>query len=669
MRNNSPVTQQAHTFPPEQPLVSVTDLKGRIVYCNPSFVAVSGFSRAELMGQPHNIVRHPDMPEEAFRDMWATIASGRPWRGMVKNRRKNGDYYWVMANASPIRRDGRTVGFLSVRLAPDAAQVEAAESLYARMREEAGQGRVVIGLQKGHVQRKDLLGKVLNATRKLGRYIGSAGLTMGSTVVVTGLMARELGASYWLPAALVLSAASLMLQRHLARKPYLAILEDMQQLAAGDLSLTVHINQPGLAGEVQQALSQLSVNLRSVISDIGAETQNLNGAVMEIATGNQELSGRTEDQASSLEQTAASMEQITGTVKQSAASALEGARLSDEAARIAQHSHEAVVGVVQAMSSISESSRRIGEIIHVIEGVAFQTNILALNAAVEAARAGEAGRGFAVVASEVRSLAQRTTGAAKEIKQLINESADRVSLGSQQTEQAQDRMNQVLQSVGQVSALLGEVSGAAQEQQMGLSQVNSAVANMDTITQQNAGMVEELAAAARSLTGQVQGVSDALQLFRLRADEASVAETDAVALRKQFQQAAQEVDSATGFDFDAAIDRHMQWKTTLRNAALHGEQLDAAKISRDDCCPLGQWLHDDGGRHWGRQPRFTELLKHHAHFHKAAGKVAEAVNQGNQDLAQGLMGSGSVFVDATQSVVMSIKALQAEMRHSQHALA
>jgi aerotaxis receptor len=664
MRVNNPVTQRSYLFPPDRTLVSVTDLKGRIVYCNPAFVTASGFSKAELMGQPHNLVRHPDMPEEAFRDMWATIGSGRPWRGMVKNRRKDGDHYWVYANASPVSRDGQTVGFLSVRVAPSVEQVEAAETLYARMREEAQAGRVVTGLFRGKVRRQDWLGRAMAGLQQVGRYTGASSLALGATVMGTGLLASALSAAIWVPCALALATASLVLQRHLARKPLLAILRDAQQLSAGDLSMTVLTDQQGLAGEVQLALSQLSVNLRTVIGDISTETHNLNGAVMEIATGNQDLSSRTEAQASSLEQTAASMEEITGTVKQSAASAFEGARLSDEAARIAQHSHEAVLGVVQAMSSISESSRRIGEIIHVIEGVAFQTNILALNAAVEAARAGEAGRGFAVVAAEVRSLAQRTTGAAKEIKQLIGESAARVEIGSQQTQQAQDRMQRVLESVGQVSALLGEVSGAAQEQQSGLSQVNTAVASMDGITQQNAAMVEELAAAAQSLTGQVHSVTDALRLFRLRADQPSIAEVDAVALRRTHQESARSTDSPDSFDFGAAIEKHMQWKTTLRNASLRGEQLDAAKIARDDCCPLGQWLHGDGGRQWGREPRFTELLKHHAHFHKAAGKVAEAVNQGNRDIAQSLMGSGSVFVDATQSVVMSIKALQMEMRHA-----
>ncbi|HEY9095005.1 MAG TPA: methyl-accepting chemotaxis protein [Hydrogenophaga sp.] len=532
MRTNLPVSQQGYQFAEDQTLVSVTDLKGRIVYCNPWFVAVSGYERAELMGQPHNLVRHPDMPEEAFRDMWATIGSGQPWRGMVKNRRKNGDYYWVDANATPIRRDGQIVGYLSVRTAPKTEQVEAAEALYARMRAEAQSGRRLTGLKSGHVVRLNGVGRLVAALSQAVGYVGLGGMATLATVVAAGAMAAWLSPVVWVPGAIALGLVSHEIQRRRARKPLQVLLEDVLELAAGDLVHQVRTDLTGLPGEVQRALNQLSVNLRTVIGDISTETVNLSNAVNEIALGNQDLSARTEAQASNLEQTAASMEEITGTVRQSASSVEEGARVAGVAAGVAQHSNEAVDGVVQAMSSITDSSRRIGEINGVIEGVAFQTNILALNAAVEAARAGEAGRGFAVVAAEVRALAQRTAEAARQINQLISESAERVAGGSTQTQRAQERMQEVLRSVTQVSALLADISTAGHEQQQGLSQVNSAVAQMDTITQQNAAMVEELAAAAQELNGQVKTVTGALNLFRLRAADRSIAEVDAVELRR-----------------------------------------------------------------------------------------------------------------------------------------
>jgi aerotaxis receptor len=226
------------------------------------------------------------------------------------------------------------------------------------------------------------------------------------------------------------------------------------------------------------------------------------------------------------------MEQINGTVRQSASSAAMGARLANETAAIATRSNEGVHGVAHAMDGIKDSSTRIGEITHVIESVAFQTNILALNAAVEAARAGESGRGFAVVASEVRALAQRTSTAAREIKQLIAEAGERVDRGAAQTLEARGRMDEALQSVTRVSSLLAEISHAAGEQQTGIAQINEAVAHMDDITQRNAAMVEQLAAAASTLNEKIGAVTESMCLFRLRPGETTVGERDAVALRR-----------------------------------------------------------------------------------------------------------------------------------------
>jgi aerotaxis receptor len=260
-----------------------------------------------------------------------------------------------------------------------------------------------------------------------------------------------------------------------------------------------------------------------VVQDSRTDIEHVRGAVDEISAGNTDLSSRTESQASSLEQTAAAMEQITGTVKQSADSAQKGARLAAETASVSQRSFDAVAHVASAMDSIKESSRRMGEITQVIEGVAFQTNILALNAAVEAARAGDSGRGFAVVAAEVRTLAHRTADAAKQIHELIAESAQRVDAGGVQATEASARMSEALSAAQSVRDVLVEISG--------ISQVNEALAQMDSMTQQNASMVEELAAAASAVRGQVESVGDTMRLFRLREGEQCMAEVGADALR------------------------------------------------------------------------------------------------------------------------------------------
>ena len=522
MRSNQPATQQEYPFPPDQTLVSVTDLKGRITYCNTAFISVSGFAREELLGQPHNIVRHPDMPEEAFRDMWHTIQAGLPWSGVVKNRRKNGDHYWVHANATPMSDGERVLGYLSVRTPPSREAVAAAQCLYEQMNAPARSGvRSRLALHRGRPVRRDPLGRLLHALRPtLTARLGALQLlAMGVSGAGLALLPLALGA----PLMALCAAGVTWLNLRLTVGQMLRVVPDANRLAAGDLAHMPATDAEGPVGDIQKALAQLAVNLRTVIGDCRTEVEQVRGAVMEIAAGNQDLSSRTEAQASSLEQTSASMAQINGTVRQSASSAVHGARIAAQAASVAQNSHEAVVNVAQAMVAIDESSQRIGEIIHVIEGVAFQTNILALNAAVEAARAGEAGRGFAVVASEVRALAQHTGNAAREIKQLITESAQRVSAGSSHTAHARDRMHEALASVTSVSGLLDEISAAATEQQSGFAQINAAISHMDAITQQNAAMVEQLAAAASSVTSQVGNVTDSMRLFRLHPGESAIA--------------------------------------------------------------------------------------------------------------------------------------------------
>jgi aerotaxis receptor len=317
-----------------------------------------------------------------------------------------------------------------------------------------------------------------------------------------------------------------------AVKPLASLVVDANHLAAGDLSHAVVTGAQGQVGQLQQALNQMSVNLRAVVSDVRHEMDQLGMSVQEIADGNQDLSERTESQASSLEETAASMEQMHGNIQQSAESAARGYQLADETKDVTHRSNDAVTSVAHSMQEISASSKKITEIIHLIEGVAFQTNILALNAAVEAARAGEQGRGFAVVATEVRALAQRTTAAAKEIRELITASSDRIDAGNSQTATALERMNVALEAVDKVAVVLAEISNASKEQTLGVSQINEAVAQMDTMTQQNAAMVEELAATAQSLSSQVREVGNSMRLFRIKSGEMTVSQLDAVGMRR-----------------------------------------------------------------------------------------------------------------------------------------
>ena len=897
MRNNQPVTNHEVVLNDDTLIVSKTDIKGQITYINRDFLEISGFTEAELIGQPHNIVRHPDMPIEAFADMWADLKAGRPWTGMVKNRCKNGDFYWVLATATPMRENGQVVGYISVRRKPTRQQVEASEAAYQLFREkragslrirhgaavkggegvfanlslktkltaafgtllgavalvagvglwhagEAQQGaeklytnrvqpiesigvisklmadnraQVLLALQhepesayaKLHdhtvdthikqiekniaeidsawaVYQKISIGdehrqmadayvaarKVLVAdglqpalgALKEGRYgeankillskinpaynaaaekatgltnylsergasdieagraayvqerwvvIGivlamlAVGLLFATQIIraVTGpiesiidtfralangdftrnvdiarndemgqvlqglqsmqiqqgftvaenqriandnlririaldcvssnlriadddgtviyankgllntlraiepglrqqqpnfsvdkFVGSNIGDFYADPAAALRSLRELQTTREtemeiggriykVVTNPIVndrnqrlgtvgewvdrtseinaqrsvaelisrasagdlearmdtvsmegfykelggginSLLETsggaigeiagmLERVAAGDLTQTITTDYQGTFGQLREDANLTVTRLRELVGGIKQSTDAINTAAKEIASGNQDLSSRTEEQASSLEETASSMEQLTSTVRQNADNARQANELAGTAQQVAIKGGEVVGQVVDTMSAIHHSSSKIADIIGVIDGIAFQTNILALNAAVEAARAGEQGRGFAVVATEVRNLAQRSAAAAKEIKGLISDSVEKVETGNKLVDQAGRTMEEVVSSIKRVAKIMGDISDASREQSSGIEQVSLAVSQMDEVTQQNAALVEEAAAAAESLEEQADQLARAVSIFRV----------------------------------------------------------------------------------------------------------------------------------------------------------
>ena len=288
-----------------------------------------------------------------------------------------------------------------------------------------------------------------------------------------------------------------------------------QTVAAGDLSSNIVVNSTDETGRLLQALKDMNESLRKIVGEVRLGTDTIATASSQIASGNLDLSSRTEQQASSLEETASSMEELTGTVKQNADNARQANSLVLSASAVAIKGGTVVAEVVSTMGSINESSRKIVDIISVIDGIAFQTNILALNAAVEAARAGEQGRGFAVVAAEVRNLAQRSAAAAKEIKTLIGDSVDKVEVGAKLVDQAGSTMQEIVDSVKRVTDIMSEITAASSEQTDGIEQINQAISQMDEVTQQNAALVEEAAAAAQSLQDQAANLSQVVSVFNL----------------------------------------------------------------------------------------------------------------------------------------------------------
>jgi aerotaxis receptor len=514
MRVNQPVTQREFEFPADATLMSTTDPQSHVKYANDAFVSVSGFTREEIIGQPHNFVRHPDMPEAAFADMWATLKGGEPWTGLVKNRRKDGDHYWVHANAIPIVRGGRTQGYMSVRTRATREESAFAEKLYAEMRA----GRAGVRMHKGLLLGNSAVAALFNWRKTLGAR-GRIRLTLSLVWLAMLLVGIPLASDMTALARLaVVVGVGMIITAIVFEQMFARPLEELKRQALAvatgahqDVSSMDRVDEIGMS---MRCVSQLGLMFRWLVNDVSQQVVNLQTAVNEIAKGNEDLSSRTEQAASSLEQTAASMEQMNATVKNNADTAQQANELSGQASTAAAQGGEAMAQVVARMGDISSSSRRIADIIGVIDGIAFQTNILALNAAVEAARAGEQGRGFAVVAGEVRNLAQRSAEAAKEIKSLIGASVEQVEAGSRLVDGAGQAMEEIMGKVQRVSDLISEISGSVREQSTGIAQVGQAVSHLDQVTQQNAALVEESTAASYSLQQQAASLVAAVGVFR-----------------------------------------------------------------------------------------------------------------------------------------------------------
>ena len=356
----------------------------------------------------------------------------------------------------------------------------------------------------------DLMDQTMQESQKAGRATGAVAR---NTITVTL-------ATAWVVLTVILFILILSITRPLARAIQLANL-----VAAGDLTSKIQVKSSDETGKLMQALKDMNDSLYEIVGNVRTGVDSITTATKEIAMGNSDLSQRTEEQAASLQETASSMEELSSTVKHNAENARQANQFGLGARDVAMKGGEVVNKVVITMASINESSKKIVDIISVIEGIAFQTNILALNAAVEAARAGEQGRGFAVVAGEVRTLAQRSAAAAKEIKALIGDSVEKVAGGTRLVDEAGKTMGEIVTAVKRVTDIMAEISAASSEQSAGIDQVNKAIIQMDEVTQQNAALVEEAAAAAESMEEEAENLTEAVSVFKLGDDMAVESQT------------------------------------------------------------------------------------------------------------------------------------------------
>jgi aerotaxis receptor len=511
MRNNLPVTNVERSLKEGEFIVSKTNLKGQITYVNRPFLEISGFSEEELMGAPHNIVRHPDMPPAAFHDLWQTLQSGKPWRGMVKNRCKNGDFYWVDASANPIWEKGSIVGFMSLRAKPSRAQIAEAERIYRLFREGRAHGLTV---RQGRVARTGLRGWVadlvnMNIMSRITVACTALALTI-SMLMVSSLMERAGDSGNVFTAPVFASVLALVLViwlwwflRNQLIRPLNAATRSCQTISSGNLMVAANAaDRPDEMGVFMHAINTMSGNLTSIVTDVRTATHALASSTEELDATAQSVSQASSDQAANMEVTSASIEQMSTSINQNTENAKITDGMASKAAKEAVEGGAAVKQTVLAMKQIAGK-------ISIIDDIAYQTNLLALNAAIEAARAGEHGKGFAVVAAEVRKLAERSQVASQEISNLASDSV-------QTAEKAGHLLDEMVPSINKTSDLVQEISAASGEQSSGVGQINKAVIQLNQLTQQNASASEELATTAEDMSGQARKLQQLMGFFRVQ---------------------------------------------------------------------------------------------------------------------------------------------------------
>ena len=519
MRNNQPVTNNERSFGDDEILVSLTDPKGIITYANDAFVRISGFTREELIGQPHNIVRHPDMPPAAFKDLWDDLKAGRHWMGLVKNRSKNGDYYWVNAFASPLYEGDRLIGFQSVRLKPEPEVVERAMKAYA----EINRGKMP-SMGMSLMMRYSLI--ILAAFIVLW---GIALAILQPPLMITAMMLAgipfisfALGYLFSRPVAEMATRARKTVDKPLMQLIYTGRGDDLGAIAFAEIYTKSH--------------------LLTAMGRILESGKQMDDAVSRVASAVEQSSRGIEQQQHEIDQVATAMNEMAATVQEVARNTANASEAAHGAAMAADKGKVVISESVEAIEALASEVGRAAEVIHrleadttsitkileVISGIAEQTNLLALNAAIEAARAGEQGRGFAVVADEVRTLASRTQTSTKEIQQMIEKlqrgakeavavmesSQEKAKGGVRHAGNAGQSLEEIVAAVGIISDMNAQVATAAEEQSAVAEEINRNIHNLADAGEQNAQAARDTSSAAGNLRQLARGLYELVRQYR-----------------------------------------------------------------------------------------------------------------------------------------------------------
>lgn len=484
MRKNLPVTDTEQTFSESKKLISSTDLKGNIRHCNQAFVEISGFTRDELIGQPHNIVRHPDMPTDAYENLWSHLKAGTPWMGLIKNRCKNGDFYWVSAYVTPVTENGSVVGYESVRSCPSREDIQRAEKQYARIREGSSHTSFL-------------------------KKLSPESLFLAAVVVVAALTFYS-GQASIAQAVLLLGVIIYILWMHHARRQLISsVMQLLENSFTDDLAARSYTDEDLESGRMKVAVMAQKAHLDAVLSrleDSAGEVKT--GAVqgLEVTYESHEALRKQQAEisnvAASVHEVSQTITEVSSNVQSTAHKAEESRELAERGATVIGTTREVIQGLQTTVHSISESvgelateTQRIASVAKIIEEIAGQTNLLALNAAIEAARAGEHGRGFAVVADEVRGLAKRTQDSTQEIHGIIEALLSRTSTSVRTTDEgkksadsglahmleAESTLGQIAQSVGTIAEMSIQMAAAVEEQAQVFDQINEQVEHISSL--------------------------------------------------------------------------------------------------------------------------------------------------------------------------------------------